>query len=83
MRFFSLFFMGMSLSLAQAQSWNYVIDSSCNTNNYPKAENAAKEAIAMAKNAAARINDPSDQVTERLFQTVFKKSRAQESGPKS
>lgn len=76
-------FAGVSLSLVHAQVWNYVIDSSCDTNNYPKAQNAAKEAIEMAKTAVSRLNDPNDQVTERLFQTIFKKSRAQESGPRS
>ncbi|KAL9617308.1 MAG: hypothetical protein Q9160_007888 [Pyrenula sp. 1 TL-2023] len=76
-------FAGVSLSVVHAQIWNYVIDSSCDTNNFPKAQNAAKEAIDMAKAAVARLNDQNDQVTERLFQTIFKKSRAQESGPKN
>ncbi|KAF2197827.1 hypothetical protein GQ43DRAFT_483826 [Delitschia confertaspora ATCC 74209] len=78
MRLSSFFLM---IGLAQAQIYNYVIDSSCDTNSYPKAQDAAKEAILMAKNAATRINDMNDQVTERLFQTVFKKSRAEEKGP--
>ena len=69
--------------LVLAQSNTYTFDISCESLNGLKIQLAVGEAIAMAKNAVNRIQNPNDQVTERLFQTIYKKARNQAPQPLS
>jgi hypothetical protein len=60
----------------------YTLDSSCYGNsNGAKARLAAAEAIYMARTAVTRITNHNDEVTERLFNTIFKAARSAEPRP--
>ena len=66
-------FMSILLAgLVQTATWSYAFDLSCNTGNGIKAKQAVAEAIAMAKNAAARLTAKDDYTTSRLLTTIFK-----------
>lgn len=69
--------------LVQTQINTFYFDTSCDNVNGLKIEMAMGEAIAMAKNAVNRIQNPNDQVTERLFRTIYKKARNEAPKPLS
>jgi hypothetical protein len=64
--------------------WLYAFDQSCQFHpNYVAYQQAFDEAVSMAGVARERIANPNDQITERLFRTIFKVPRAQELRPHS
>jgi hypothetical protein len=64
--------------------WLYAFDQSCQFHpNYAAYQQAFDEAVRMAGVARDRIATPNDQITSRLFRTIFKMSRAQEPRPYS
>jgi hypothetical protein len=70
--------------LVQAVVTRYAFDpNSCNNAYGDKVKRAVAEAISMANNAVIRIMDPNDQVTARLFRTIWKVTRDQETRPLS
>jgi hypothetical protein len=63
-------------SLIQALS--YAFDTSCYTRyDITRVKKAVAEAVNMANVAATRILDSNDQVTARLFYTIWKRTPAQ------
>jgi hypothetical protein len=70
--------------LVQAVITRYAFDpNSCNNFYGYYVKRAVAEAISMANHAATRIMDPNDQVTARLFETIWKVTRDQEPKPLS
>jgi hypothetical protein len=64
--------------------WLYAFDQSCQFHpNYAAYQQAFDEAVRMAGVARDRIANPNDQITERLFGTIFKAQRAHETRPYS
>ena len=64
------------LFVGSIQALSYTFDSSCYTRyRITRVRAAVLEAIDMANTAAIRIIDQNDQVTARLFSTIWKKER--------